>query len=194
MSLKTADFTLNRNSLPAQRSDVGIRLVRQTVETIKASASPADKVLILPASNLLSGDDAVGPEPHWNHLLCGIGLQLKNGTVAAGAGQLVITGRRFISMIDSGTLTGAPDLDLDTSGHVYCFTINRDDVYLPEMKKHLLKPSEFTFRSKEEQEVAFQFVVYAAVAYIANKKMNYWHDKNMLRAVSDEGRDSFLRE
>jgi hypothetical protein len=194
MSLKTADFTLNRNSLPAQRSDVGIRLVRQMVETIKASAPPADKVLVTPASNLLSENDAVGPEPRWNHLLCGIGLQLKNGTVAAGAGQFVITGRRFIGMIDSGTLTGSPALDVDTSGHIYCFTINRDDVYPPAIKKHRLKPSEFTFRSTEEQEVAFQLVIYAAWAYIANKKMNYWHDKNMLRAVSDEGRESLLRE
>jgi hypothetical protein len=42
--------------------------------------------------------------------------------------------------------------------------------------------------------VAFQLVIYAAWAYIANKKMNYWHDKNMLRAVSDEGRESLLRE
>lgn len=55
------------------------------------------------------------------------------------------------------------------------------------MKKHLLKPSEFTFCSREEQEVAFQFVIYAAWAYIANKKMNYWHDKSMLRAVLTKG-------
>jgi hypothetical protein len=193
MSLKSADLMLSRDSLPGPRSDLGIQFVRQTVETIKTGAPPADKVLVIPAGDLLNEDDAVGPEPRWNHLLCGIGLRLKDGTVATGSGQLVITGRRFIGMIDSGTLTSAPDLDLDTSGHVYCFTVNRDDVYLPEMKKHLFKPSEFTFRSREEQEVAFQFVIYAAWAYIANKKMNYWHDKSMLRAASDEGRESLLR-
>ena len=31
MGLKVADFTLSRNSLPTERSNVGIRLVRQTV-------------------------------------------------------------------------------------------------------------------------------------------------------------------
>lgn len=193
MSLRTAELTVNRDSLPQQRSDLGIRLVRQTVEKVKTGVPPADKVLIMPAGNALSVDDAVGPEPRWNHLICGIGLQLKSGTVAAGEGQLVITGRRFIGMVDCGTLTGAPALDLETSGRVYCFTCNRDDVYAPAIKKHRLKPSEFTFRSKEEEEVAFQLVIYAAWVYIVNKKMNYWHDRNMLRAVSDEGRASLLR-
>jgi hypothetical protein len=37
-----------------------------------------------------------------------------------------------------------------------------------------------TLLSKEEQPVAFQLLVIAAMAYVANDKMGHWHDNNML--------------
>jgi translation elongation factor EF-1beta len=61
------------------------------------------------------------------------------------------------------------------------------------VKKHRLTPSDFSFRSKEEQPVAFQLLVIAAMVYVANDKMGYWHDKNMLRSLSEEGRQGLLR-
>ncbi len=97
-------------------------------------------------------------------------------------------------MIDSGAVTGSPALELETSGNVFCFTLHRDDVYLPEMKKRRLKPSLFSFRSKEEVAVGFQVSVFAAIAYVTNGKMCYWQDKYMLHAVSDEGRHGLLKE
>ena len=96
-------------------------------------------------------------------------------------------------MIDNGTAAGGPPLSVGTSGSVFCFTFHRDDVYPPQVKKHRLTPSDFTFRSKEEQPVAFQLLVIAAMAYVANDKMGYWQDKNMLHSLSEEGRQGLLK-
>ena len=74
-----------------------------------------------------------------------------------------------------------------------CFTLRRDDVDSPHIKKHRLQPSEFTFRSKKELTATFQFKVFSALAFLANGKMGYWHDKNMLRALSEEGREGLLQ-
>jgi hypothetical protein len=96
-------------------------------------------------------------------------------------------------MIRNGAVAGGPPLALDTSGHVFCFTLRRDDVDSPHIKKHRLQPSEFTFRSKKELATAFQLTIFSAFAYIANGKMGYWHDKNMLHAISNEGREGLLQ-
>jgi hypothetical protein len=192
MTLKIARIKIDRASLPQQRSDLGVRFQRHTVTPIKNTRPPKDMVLILPASNLLAEDASVGPEPAWNHVLCGMKLRAGDGTEAQGTGQLLITGRRFIGMIDTGTAAGSAPLALETSGNVFCFTFDRDDVYAPKMDKHRLTPSDFSFRSKEELAVGFQFTVYSAAAYVANSKMSYWHDKNMLYALSDEGRQGLL--
>ena len=63
-------------------------------------------------------------------------------------------------------------------------------MYPPQVKKHRLTPSEFSFRSREEQSVAFQLSIFAAAADVANDKMGYWHDNNMLQTLSEEGRES----
>jgi hypothetical protein len=193
MGLKTALLIIDRNSLPQKRSDLGVRFECHTVAKIKASSPATDMVLIKPAGDLLTGENAVGPEPRWNHILCGIRLKAMDGTDAQGSGQLIITGQRLIGMIDTGKVTGARPLDLDTSGNVFCFALHRGDVYSPQMKKHRLTPSEFLFRSKEEQNTAFHLVIFSALVYVANGKMGYWHDKNMLHAISEEGREGLLK-
>jgi hypothetical protein len=193
MALKTARLTIDRSLLPQRSNDLGVRFERQSVAKIKASSPPADMILIRPAGSLLSEEDAVGPEPRSSYIMCGMGLRTQDGTAAQGSGLLVITAQRFIGMIDDGMAAGGPLLALDTSGHVFCFTLRRDDVDSPHIIKHRLQPSEFIFRSKRELAAAFQLNVFSALVFIANGKMGYWHDKNMLHALSDEGREGLLQ-
>jgi hypothetical protein len=193
MGLKTARLTIDRTLLPQRRNDLGVRFERQSVAKIKASSPPADMILIRPAGSLLSEEDAVGPEPRSNYIMCGMKLTAHDGTAAQGSGLLVITAQRFIGMIGDGVVAGGPPLALDTSGHVFCFTLRRDDVDSPHIKRHRLQPSDFTFRSKEELPTGFQFTVFAALVFIGNGKMGYWHDKNMLHALSEEGREGLLQ-
>ncbi len=192
MTLKTARFTIDRNMLPQKSSNLGIRLERHSVAKIKATDPPADMVLIKPSGTLLAAAEAVGPEPRWNTILCGLRLKAMDGTDVQGNGQLILTGQRFIGMIDNGTAGGQP-FSVASSGSIFCFAFHRDDVYAPQVKKHRLTPSDFSFRSKEEQPVAFQLLVLMAMAYVANDKMGYWHDKNMLHTLSEEGRQGLLR-
>jgi hypothetical protein len=193
MGLTTARLMIDRDSLPGVRNDVGLRFERRSVTTMKAAAPPKDMVIIRPAGDLLAGDAAVGPEPRWNLVMCGIGLKSADGTNAVGSGQLIITGQRLIGMIDAGKAAGAPPLSLATSGHVFCFSLDRDDVQLPQQKKHRLTPSEFFFPSQAAQPVKFQLTVFSAMACIANDKMAYWYDKNMLNAMTPEGRQGLLK-
>ena len=145
-------------------------------------------VLVRPVGVLLSTEDGVGPEPRWNTIICGMHLKALNGAHVQGQGQLVITGRRLIGMIDKEMTADGSPLSAPTSGNIFCFTFHRDDVYPPQVKKRRLAPSDFTFRSKEQQPVALQMRVILAMGYIANDKMGYWHDKNMLHALSEDGR------
>ncbi|HUC59719.1 MAG TPA: hypothetical protein VMA95_20130 [Streptosporangiaceae bacterium] len=192
MALKTAHLKIDRLLLPQKYDDLGVRFEHHAVATLKEGKPPADMVLIRPAGQLLGAEDAVGPEPRWNLLLCGMRIKARDGTDAQGQGQLLITGQRLIGMIDTGT-AGGSRLSADSSGSIFCFAFLRDDVYPPQVKKHRLTPSDFSFRSKEQQPVAFQMMVIAAMAYIANDKVGYWFDKNMLHALSDEGREGLLR-
>ena len=193
MGLKTARLTIDRSLLPQRRDDLGVRFERQSVTTIKASRPPADMIFIRPAGSLLSEEDAVGPEPRSSYIMCGMQVMTDDGTAAQGSGLLVITAQRFIGMIEDGVVAGGPPLALNTSGHVFCFTLRRDDVDSPHIKKHRLQPSEFTFRSKKESTAVFKFVVFSALVFIANGKMGYWYDRNMLHALSEEGREGLLQ-
>ena len=193
MPLKTARLVIKPASLPQQYRNLGIRFERQSVAKVKPGSPPADMVLLRPAGGLLPEEDAVGPEPRWNQILCGLHLRATDGTVAQGTGQLIVTGQRFVGMIDNGTAAGGSALSVATSGSVFCFAFRRDDVCAPSIKKHHLTPSDFAFRSTEGLAVSFQLTVIAAMAYVANGKMNYWHDRNMLHALSDEGRAGLLQ-
>jgi|ERR1022692_390500 hypothetical protein len=193
MALKSARLTIDRSSLPQKWDDLGVRFDRHSVAKIKTASPPSDMVLIKPTGSLLDAEAAVGPEPRWNSVLCGMRLKARDGTDVQGQGQLVITGQRLIGMIDNGTAAGGPPLSVATDGDIFCFICHRDDVYPPQVRKHRLTPSEFSFRSKEEQPVSFHLVVFAAMAYVANNKMGYWHDKNMLHSLSEEGRQGLLR-
>jgi hypothetical protein len=193
MALKTARLTIDRSLLPQKWDGLGIRFERHSVAKINASKPASDMVLAKPAGVLLSAEEAIGPEPRWNTILCGMRLKALDGTDVEGQGQLIITSQRFIGMIDNGKSAGGAPLSVATSGSIFCFTFHRDDVYPPQVKKHRLTPSDFTFRSKEEQPVAFQLLVIAAMAYVANDKMGYWHDKDMFRVLSEEGRQGLLK-
>jgi len=192
MPLKSAQFTLKRESLPVQSRDLGVRFVLRTVKPPKASQAPVERVLMVPDTKAFRDGESVGPEPLYRHILCGAGLQTGNGTVVAGSGQMVITPQRLLFMVDDGDVNSKLKLDINSNGEVYCFYVLRDDVYEPEVKKKRLKPSEFFFRSKEEAPVSFRIAAYAAWAYVAGDHLGYWYDKNMLSALSDEGRQSLL--
>jgi hypothetical protein len=177
--------------MPQQHKELGIRFERRTVAKIKGGTT--DMVLLRPAGSLLQEDEAVGPEPRWNLVICGLHLEMGDGTVAEGSGQLLITGQRLIGMIDTGSATGSPPLSLEASGNVFCFTFNRLDVYAPDVKKHRMKPSDFSFRAREELEMSFRFIVFSAMAFVANDKTGLWYDKNMSYALSVEGREGLLK-
>jgi hypothetical protein len=190
--LKTVRLVIEHNKLPQKYDKLGVRFERHTVEKAEAGG-PTDMVLIRPAGALLSPDESVGPEPRWNDILCGMRLKAMDGTDVQGQGQLLITGQRLIGMIENGKATAGPPLSVGTSGNIFCFSCHRDDVYAPQVKKHRLMPSDFHFRSKEEQPVAFALLVFMAMGYVANDKVGYWHDKDMLRALSEEGRQGLLK-
>lgn len=196
MTLTTAQFTLDTTSLPTQSKELGVLFVRRAVKGIKEGAPAVDRVLMLPHRKAFADPDVVGPEPSWNHLVCGVGLETGEGKVVAGSGQMVITPQRYLFMVDDGDVNRKRKLKLEinSTGVVYCFSVLRDDVYEPEVKKKRLQPSQFFFRSKEEAPIKFRIAAYAAWAYIVNDHMGYWHDKSMVRALSDEGRQSLLKE
>ena len=191
MPLKTARLTLNGASMPQQYKDLGIRFEREPVAKIKGGSS--DMILLRPAGRLLPQEESVGPEPRWNHVICGMHLKTGDGSVAQGSGQLLITGQRFIGMISDGSATDSKPLGLDSSGSVFCFAFHRDDIYSPEVKRRRLKPSDYLFRAKEELPLSFVLTVFAAMASIANGKTSLWHDKNMDYALSVEGRQGLLK-
>jgi hypothetical protein len=190
--LKTARLVIDRDKLPQKYDELGIRFERHTV--LKAEGrGTTDMVLIRPAGALLSPDNSVGPEPRWNDILCGIQLKARDRTDVQGQGQLLITGQRLIGMVESGKVANGSPLSIGSSGNIFCFSCQRDDVYAPQIKKHRLTPSDFHFRSKEEQPVAFELLIFMAMGYVANDKVGYWHDKNMLHALSEEGRQGLLK-
>jgi hypothetical protein len=192
MALQTARLRLDRSARPQPCKDLGIRFQLHSVASVRAGGPAQDMVLVLPSPELLDAEHAVGDEPSWNHLVCGLELRTKDGTVAQGSGQLLITGRRYIAMIDTGSVTGESPLTLSKEGDVYCFALLRDDVGAPAINKHMLTPADYTFRSKDDQALPFQFAVQGAAVCIANSKASYWHDKNMRRAISEEGRRDLL--
>ena len=102
MALKTARLTIDCSLLPQKSDKLGVRFDMRSVAKIKAGSSPSDMVLIRPAGMLLNAEEAIGPEPRWNCIICGIRIQALDGTNAQGRGQLLITGQRLIGMIENG--------------------------------------------------------------------------------------------
>ncbi|HTW06413.1 MAG TPA: hypothetical protein VME46_02830 [Acidimicrobiales bacterium] len=190
MALKVARLTLNRAAMPQKCNELGIRFERQSVAMIKGNLT--EMILLRPATSLLPEGEAVGPEPRFNLVVCGMHLKSGDGTVAQGSGQLVITAQRLLGMINNGTATGSNPLS-SSSGSVFCFSIGRDDIYAPDVTKRRFKPSDYGFRAREEQTPSFYLTVFSAMASIANGKTLYWHDKNMDSAMSAEGRQSLLK-
>ena len=91
--------TVDPKALPKGFATLGVRIERETVQQLKGD--PKEMVLLTPASKLLSEEDAIGPEPNFRRILCGVDI-LGDGVVARGSGQFVITAQRFICMLDSG--------------------------------------------------------------------------------------------
>jgi hypothetical protein len=194
MTLTTAQFTLDTTSLPTQSKELGVLFVRRAVKGIKEGSPAVDRILMLPHREAFEDPDVVGPEPRWNHLVCGVGLETGDGKVVAGSGQMVITPQRYLFMVDDGDVNRNLKLDVNSTGNVYCFSVLREDVYDPEVKKKRLQPSQFFLRGKEEAPIKFRIAAYAAYAYIVSDHMGYWQDKSMIRALSEEGRQALLKE
>jgi len=191
MALKMTQLTLNRDSMPQHCKELGISVVRQSVVDLKGNAK--GMVLLRPAAQLLDEEDSVGPEPRFYFLLCGLQLKARNGSAANGSGQLVITGRRILGMITKGT-AGSKPFSLDETGDVFCFSINRSDVYAPQVKRRRLLPSDFSFRAKEESPIAFGLMVFSCMVNIVNSQMSYCDDRAIMnRAFSAEGEERLLR-
>lgn len=192
MPLKTAIYTIDQDHLPAQIPELGVQFVRENVAMVRVDHPPKDMVLLKPSTKLSSAKDAIGPEPKYYTVLCNLNLQTPDGKVAQGQGQLLITAQRVVGMIEKGALTGNPPLLLKGSGKVYCFTFFRNDVDGLELEKHPITLSKFLFTSKKELEVPFQLSISSAEVSVINNKMAPWHDKHMLDAFSDPGRQVLL--
>jgi len=192
MALQSMTLQINKAALPSICRELAVRFTRESFRTVGSDKPPKDKVVIEPWSKDSLSTENVGYEPRWYRLLGFVQLGARDGTHAYGSGQVIITGRRFIGMIDSGVGRNGAELAIDASGKIFCFTLDRADVYSPDVvKKRRVLPSEFRFRSKEEVEVGFQFVL-GAMFSIVNGQFNYWYDKDTLRAVSDEARRELL--
>lgn len=190
MALKTTRLPLGPSSMPYPCETLGVTLERESVTKIKGGTS--NMVLIRPSRKLLPESEAIGPEPRWHHVLCGLNLRLGDGTVEEGSGQLLITGRRVIGIIDE-VLVPRSSGELSTPETAFCFTFLRDDVYPAEKKKNRFpKPSDFTFRSREEQPISFRLIVFSALGSVSSNQLHLWHDKNMIHALSDERRPYLL--
>jgi hypothetical protein len=183
MALKTLVAHISESSLPSVSNDLGIRFDRKEVEKYKGGSS--NMVLISPATNLLSEDDAVGPEKTFFRIICEIGLRTGDGTVAQGGGQLIITPERFIGMMDNNGTANGKELGFGQASVIFCFSCRRNDVGEPDVKKRRLKPSDFAFASRDGQPVAFKFSVFSAFGAIANNKVSMWHDDKMLKVLSE---------
>ena len=182
MTLKIAMIPARWDSQPQQSAELGVRLAARSVEGFKGETK--ELVLIRPAANLLAASDAIGPEAKFWQMFCGLSLRLGDGTRKGGSGQLLITEQRFIGMLDQAVGDDGKPKEMDPPGAAYCFTFLRSDVYEPEVEKKRLKPSDFTFRSKEEQAISFRLTVFAAYASVSKDKLHYWHDKDTFRALS----------
>lgn len=190
MRFATSVIPLSQATLPYETAILGIRLERHAVTGLKTGAPPRPMILVRPAARLLADPDLAGPEPRWNEIVCGMELAAGNGGVARGQGHLVITGHRFIGFLNKGTL--GKDAVLEASESAFGFTIHRDDLEPPHLRKRRVMPSEFTFYSREQSDMVLRLLVFGAVAAVANGKTSYWYDQNMLRALSDEGRAQLL--
>jgi hypothetical protein len=184
VSLKTLTFTMELSGLPASSKELGVRFTREKVEQIKGGTT--EMVLFSPATKLLSEEDAVGPEPTFYRIMCGIDFKDGRGTAAQGTGQLLITPQRLIGMLADTGQAGGRQLGFSAGSVIFCFSCLRGDVGDPAVDRKRLKPSDFTFSSQPGLPVAFRFTVFAAFAAIANNKMSFWHDDKMEKALGED--------
>jgi len=83
-------------------------------------------------------------------------LRLGDGTVAEGAGQIVVTGQRLIGMITDGTVGKAALKEIAGAGSVYAFAFDWDDCDPVEIQKNWRgKPVSGRIMSKEGQSPVF---------------------------------------
>jgi hypothetical protein len=153
----------------------------QRVEKHKGGS--ANIVLIKPAPNLMSEDERIEGESTFFQFMCGMDIAWTDGGKAQGSGQLIITNKRFIGMIDSGEANGK-QLAIGATGQTFCFMFPKRDVSEPEVKKRRLKPSEYTFRSNTSVESAFRLTVFGAYGFVKNNKIGICHDEHIVRALS----------
>lgn len=190
MVLIVANLTLTRASMPQQYQEMGIRFERHEIARFKGGVR--DEILLRPAAKLLAVEEDIGPEPRYHLIMSGLQLKFGENKVAQGSGQLVITGKRLLGMIDEGTVSGGVPLSVDASGKVFCFSILHEDVEAPIIKRQRLQPSIYEFRAKDAQTTSFAFTVYSALACVNGNRFQYWHDRDMDHALSIRGRQELL--
>jgi hypothetical protein len=131
-----------------------------------------------------------GPEfePHYVRYGCGIVFRLADGTVAKIRGQLVITGERIIGLITDGS-AGKVKLD-ESSGSVYGFTLDLDDLQPPSIKTNWRnKPVEVFILPRQDREPAFLLEVFSVVALMRdNGRAGPTELPNLLHRLTPEGR------
>ena len=75
MTLTAGHFKSDTTSLPTQFTDLGVCFVKRAVGGVKDGLPKTDRILMLPHREALADPLAVGPEPRWNHSVCGVGLE-----------------------------------------------------------------------------------------------------------------------
>src|SRR6266516_1910113 len=91
-----------------------------------------------------------GFESSYVRYAVGMTLRLGDGTVAEGAGQIVVTGQRLIGMITDGTVGKAALKEIAGAGSVYAFAFDWDDCDPVEIQKNWRgKPVSGRIMSKE---------------------------------------------
>lgn len=122
----------------------------------------------------------------------GLMLTLADGTVAQNQGQLVVTGHRLLGMITSGSV-GKMSLD-ESSGAIYAFAIDRDDLQPYELKKNWRgNTSQVRLQSKSGLEPRFQLNIFSMVASLNNDgTTDIVSFPALLSRLSADGRQAFL--
>jgi len=175
MAYTTALYTLDLAALPLKAEKIRARFDSQVVN------GKNRQLLIYPNT----GPDF---EPHYIRYHAGIVFRLDNGTVAKIMGQLVVTGERIIGLITDGSV-GKTKLS-ESSGSVYAFALDLDDIQLARIKTNWRKqPVEAFIMPIQDQKPAFLLQVFSVAATVQdNGTARPSSLPNLLNRLTPEGR------
>lgn len=180
MPIVTGHYTLDFSKLPSKSDTLRVRFATQLVN------GKNRLLLIYPNSE-------PGFEPTYVRYATGLKLEMGNGSVAIGGGQLVVTGQRLFGMITDGSVGNA--VLKQATGSVYAFALSLDDVLPVETKKNWLgQPVEVVIRSKEGLRPTFLLQVFSIVASLKDDgQVIVTTLPSLLNRLTPEGRQALQK-